>query len=246
MTKKATIKNIIKNSFLLSKFTFSPLFFSHPFKSTFSQTGEDCIISFIFDALNIHKPSYADIGAFNPFLFSNTAKFYYSGSHGINIEPNPDNFKLFQRYRKRDINLNIGIAKTTGSLKYYMMDVPTLNTFSEKDATSFVEKWGHKIIKVIDIPVDTIDNVIKKYSQGIYPDFISIDAEGFEMDIVERMFFLESKPKVICIETIEYTTTGIANTEVEATDFLLKNGYMLFATTYINSIFVLKELWEKR
>lgn len=66
------------------------------------------------------------------------------------------------------------------------------------------------------------------------------------MDIVERMFFLESKPKVICIETIEYTTTGIANTEVEATDFLLKNGYMLFATTHINSILVLKELWENR
>ena len=246
MIKKETIKNIIKNSFLLSKFTFSPLFFTHPFKSTFSQTGEDCIISFIFDALNIDKPSYVDIGAFNPFLFSNTAKFYYSGSHGINIEPNPENFKLFQRYRKRDVNLNIGIAKTTGSLKYYMMDVPTLNTFSEKDATNFVEKWGHKIINTINVPVDTIDNIINKYSHGIYPDFISIDAEGFEMDIVERMFSLNSKPKVICIETIEYTTTGVENIETAATDFLLKNGYLLFATTHINSIFVLKKLWEKR
>lgn len=74
----------------------------------------------------------------------------------------------------------------------------------------------------------------------------SIDAEGFEMDIVERMFSLNSKPKVICIETIEYTTTGVANIETAAIDFLLKNGYLLFATTHINSIFVLKKLWEKR
>lgn len=127
-----------------------------------------------------------------------------------------------------------------------MLDSPTLNTFSEKDATNFVEKHGHKIIKTIDIPVDTIDNVIKKYSSGTFPDFISIDAEGFEMDIVERMFFLNSKPKVICIETIEYTKTGTSNIETMATDFLLKNGYMFFATTHINSILVLKELWENR
>lgn len=246
MIEKENIKNIIKNIHFFSKFILSPALFNDRIKSTFSQTGEDCIISFIFEALKISKPSYVDIGAFSPFRFSNTAKFYYNGSHGINIEPNPDNFKLFQKYRKRDINLNIGIAKTTGNLKYYMLDAPTLNTFSEKDATNFVEKWGHKIINTINVPVDTIDNIINKYSHGIYPDFISIDAEGFEMDIVERMFFAESKPKVICIETIEYTTTGIANVETGATDFLLKNGYMLFATTHINTILVLKELWEKR
>ena len=57
MIVKETIKNIIKNSYFLSKFTSSPVFFSHPLELTFSQTGEDCIISFIFNSLKIRKPS---------------------------------------------------------------------------------------------------------------------------------------------------------------------------------------------
>src|SRR5258705_5903293 len=83
-------------------------------QNSFSQSGEDLIIKFIFNALGIDKPSYIAIGAHHPYFLNNTAIFYESGSRGINIEPNDENIILFNRYRKQDINLNIGIAQETG------------------------------------------------------------------------------------------------------------------------------------
>lgn len=215
-------------------------------RPTFSQTGEDGIIAFISNILKIDHPSYIDIGAFDPFILNNTARFYAEGSRGINIEPNPEMYYRLKKYRKHDINLNIGISNKKGILKYYVMDSPTLNTFSQEEANTYVEKWGKKIVKTLDISVDTIDNVIKNYANNQYPDFMNIDAEGVEMEILERINFSDSKPKFICLETIEYTETGIPKTNTETSNFLCKNGYFIFANTHINTIFVLENIWKNR
>src|SRR5215813_3013834 len=104
------------------------MFFKNPYKKeSFSQCGEDCIVEFIFSARNIEKPSYIDIGAFHPFELSNTAKFYRKGSRGINIEPNPDQFRYFMKHRKNDKNLNMGVGIKSGQLMYYQMNASTLN-----------------------------------------------------------------------------------------------------------------------
>jgi hypothetical protein len=58
-------------------------------KKSFSQSGEDLIIDFIFNALGISRPSYIDIGAHHPYYLNNTAIFYLRGARGINIEPDP-------------------------------------------------------------------------------------------------------------------------------------------------------------
>jgi FkbM family methyltransferase len=216
-------------------------------RPTFSQTGEDSIILFILTVLKIANPSYIDIGAFDPFVLNNTARMYYwEGGRGINIEPNPEMYARLQKFRKHDLNLNIGISNKKGTLKYYVMDAPTLNTFSEEEARSLSAKWGKKIVKTLEIPVDTIDNVIKAYANNQYPDFLNIDAEGTEMDIVERIDFSASRPKIICLETIEYTETGIPKTSTAVVDFLCQNGYFVFAHTHINTILVLEELWANR
>ena len=220
--------------------------FSDNAESTFSSTGEDVIINFILSVLRVNKPSYIDIGAYDPYKLSNTALFYFKGRNGINIEPNPVGFKKLQKYRPRDINLNIGISNKKGILTYYVMDADTLNTFSEEEAKKNVEKWGKKIIRTMDIPVDSIDSVIEKYSNNIYPDFMNIDAEGVEMDILSKIDFARSKPKVICLETIEYAETGVQKSITETADFLIAKGYFAFANTHINTILVDENLWKNR
>jgi len=220
--------------------------FSRNVALSFSQTGEDSIINFIFKNLRINNPSYIDIGAYDPFLFSNTASFYFFNGRGINIEPNPIKFQKLKKYRPRDINLNIGISSKKGLLTYYVMDADTLNTFSEAEANKNVEKWGKKIIKTMDIPVDTVDSVIAEHSNGVYPDFMDIDAEGVELDVLEKIDFHTSKPKVICCETLEYSETGIAKNITTTVDFLRSKGYFVFANTHINTIMVDEFLWKNR
>ncbi len=36
-----------------------------------------------------------------------------------------------------------------------------------------------------------------------FPDFITLDTEGFNMEVLSTMNFEKYRPKVICVETIQ-------------------------------------------
>ena len=50
---------------------------------------------------------YVDVGAFHPFLFSNTAALHRSGWRGVNVEPNPDMAARLRQARPQDITLEV-------------------------------------------------------------------------------------------------------------------------------------------
>ncbi len=214
-------------------------------KISFAQSGEDLIISSIFWALWTEKFTYLDIGAYHPFHFSNTAIFYQKGCRGINIEPDPTFYKLFLESRPLDINLNIGIGPEAGILDFYIMSKPTLNTFSEEEVKEF-EKEGIKTKQTIRVRVETIQSVLQEYWDGKSPDFLTVDAEGLDYEILESIDFEKIRPTVICIETISYSRTGKGIKNNQIISYLKKKGYLLYADTNINSIFVDKKTWESK
>jgi len=217
-----------------------------PTRISYSQCGEDLIIKFIFDQLQIHQPSYIDIGAHDPFYLSNTALFYQYGSKGINIEPDPALFQTFATHRKQDINLNIGIGDTAGSAKFYIISTPTLNTFSKTEAEGYSKEGPFTIKEVIDVPVDTIGNVIERYHGGVFPDLLNIDAEGVDEQIIKSINYQQSVPTIICLETISFSSSGNGKKNKELIDYVTDNGYFVYADTYINTIFVNKEVWARQ
>ena len=215
------------------------------YKKSYSQSGEDVIIDFIFHTIGITNPSYLDIGAHHPYSINNTAIFYERGCRGINIEPDPELFNDFLVYRKDDINLNIGIADKKSTLEFYKMSVPTLNTFSKKEAESISKEGDFKIEKIIPIAVEPISDIIEKYHSGLYPDFLTLDAEGIDEMVIHSIDFEKNSPKVICVETLSFSPSGQGVKNSTLISFLEEKGYLLYADTYINSIFVQKELWYK-
>lgn len=215
------------------------------YKKSYSQSGEDLIVQFIFDRLKIKNPSYIDIGAHHPYLISNTAIFYLNGSKGINIEPDKRLFSEFIKERKNDINLNIGISNETGMLEYFIMNEKSLNTFSKDDALQ-AQKEGKSIVNSVMIMTDTLNNIIKQYCNNEFPNFLSIDVEGFDEDILRSIDFENNFPLVICVETISYSEKGLGEKNHSIIQLLIKNEYILYADTYINSIFVKKEIWENQ
>jgi FkbM family methyltransferase len=197
------------------------------------------IIKFLFKGyLHIDHPSYIDIGAHLPFRYNNTAIFYASGSRGINIEPDPFLFKNFKKYRKKDINLNIGISDKKGILDFYIINNRTLNTFSQ-EAAKDCEKQGYHIKEVKQIKVETMEDVIQTQLNGIFPDFLSVDAEGVDELILKSIDYKKACPKVICVETIDFAT---GKKRAGIYDYLLSKEYVEYANTHINSIFVRKNL----
>lgn len=212
-------------------------------KKSYSQCGEDLIVKFIFDNLNIKTPTYIDIGAHHPFYINNTALFYENGSVGINIEPDPLLFKAFLEHRKKDTNLNIGISNTEDILDFYVISSPTLNTFSKEEAHNYEKEGEFKILNIEKIKVNTLSNVLNEFSNGIFPQFLSIDAEGIDELIIKDIDFEKNYPIVICIETISFSTTGNGKKNNEIIRFIEEKGYICYADTNINSIFVRKSDW---
>jgi len=223
---------------------FAEKIFGHAVPS-YSQSGEDMIVRFALNAMGVSMPTYIDIGAYHPQHLSNTAYFYDIGCSGINIEPNPKLFKVFEQYRQHDINLNIGISDIVDELDFFVMSVDTLSTFSQNEANKFVLNHGLKIVETIKVKVYPVSEVLAEYAGKKYPEFLSLDAEGIEERVLHSINFNDWKPLVICCETISYSTTGIAEKNFKVIDYLQSIGYMIYADTYINTIFVLKSAWEK-
>lgn len=215
-------------------------------KTSYAQCGEDLIIDFIFSAIKINNPTYIDIGAHHPFYLSNTAIFYKRGCYGICIEPDPILFKEIEKYRKNDTCLNIGIGiMQEVEADFYIMSSPTLNTFSKKQALEYENYGNVKIKEKIKIPLKSINTIIKDHCRKT-PNLISLDIEGLDYEILQTFDFSKYRPEVFCLETLTYAEN---NTEVKITDIIelmLSNDYMIYADTYINTIFIDKQVWKNR
>src|SRR4030081_1527697 len=88
---------------------------------SYSQCGEDLLVNYIFSLRGIQYPSYLDIGANHPFFISNTAFFYRKGCRGINIEANPQLIHPFDRFRRKDTTLNVGVGPEEGEMNFYII-----------------------------------------------------------------------------------------------------------------------------
>src|SRR6185295_17561151 len=136
---------------------------------SYSQTGEDRIIELFLLAKGITDFTYLDIGANHPTLYSNTYQFYEKGHQGVCIEPDPYLFRKLSRMRGRDKCLNVGItrgAKLNEMAELHIMSNPGLNTFSKSEALLIEKNGGSKIIKIIKIPVTTVETIIDNHFDG--------------------------------------------------------------------------------
>ena len=212
---------------------------------SYSQSGEDLIVNYIFSILlKIDKVNYLDIGAFHPYQLSNTYFFYDMGMTGVCIEANPQLISPFKDIRPNDKTLNIGISiENTASIQpFYIFSNPVLSTFSKKEADRMKMINNNEIVEVKDIETIPINQIIEDNFETC-PNFISIDIEGFDLQLIKSMDFNKYRPKVICIETVSHVEE---KKDQELISEIINNGYVMYADTFINSIFIEKSSWEKR
>ena len=214
---------------------------------SFSQCGEDLIINFIFEKyLKINKPSYLDIGAHHPTYLSNTYFFYQRGCRGVCIEPDPALCENIRNKRSRDICLNagVGISSKTNA-EFYVMTTKTLSTFSREDAEHYQGYGTQKIEKILRIPLIPVNEIIQNNFKSC-PNLVSLDVEGLDLDILKSFDFTKYRPEVFCVETLTYVEDKSETKLSEINDLLSSKDYMVYADTYINTIFVDKKAWGNR
>jgi FkbM family methyltransferase len=216
-------------------------------KISYGQCGEDLIVQFILSVLRIDKPNYIDIGAYDPFKFSNTYLFYSNGSNGVCVEAEPILATRIAASRPRDIVLNVAVSgKRSGPGEFFLMSEPTLNTLLREEAERLVREEGCHIRSVVPIEIISISDLVRHHYPTLSLDFLSIDVEGLDLDVVESINFHEIRPKVICVETLTYSRNGIQYKNESIIKYLVEKKYMIFADTYINTIFVDEKTWLNR
>ena len=196
---------------------------------SFSQDGEDLFLMSYFSGRK--DGFYVDIGAHHPLRFSNTAWAYRIGWHGINVEPNIDAVNLFQEYRKRDINLQIGCGRNHCVMEYYRYTEPALNSFDRNVYPELVPT------SIENIEVKTLREILTE-NNVTQIDLLSIDVEGLEYEILKSNDWTRWKPEVIMVEQFIDSVEEVIHSDIY--EFLKGMGYYLGARTCLNSIFILK------
>jgi FkbM family methyltransferase len=216
------------------------------FKLSFSQSGEDVIAAFIFEPLGIKRPTYLDIGAHHPSYLSNTYHFYRKGSSGVCVEPNPALAPAFQQKRPRDKCLTVGVSTGTETrAPFYIMTADTLSTFSQEDAQRLAATTTQRIEQVIELPLLSINQIIAEHFTTP-PNFVSIDVEGTNFQVIRSLDFQRFHPEVFCIETLTYNEDKSERKLHEIIELMQSHGYMTYADTYVNTIFVDQRAWKNR
>lgn len=196
--KKNTLIIIIKKK--IRRFLIKKLNIKDSLPPSFSQDSEDVILEKIF--YNKSNGFFIDIGAHDPVVYSNTYKFYLKGWFGINIDPRPGIMEAFNEVRPRDINLGVGISECSGLIDFFVFDQPTVNTFQKDVALGRNKINGFKLLNVEKVKVVPLLTVFNKYVKDRKIDFLNIDVEGYEINILKQNDWNKFRPKVVVCEML--------------------------------------------
>lgn len=215
-------------------------------RKSYAQCGEDLIVQFLLDGLRKEPGTYLDIGAHHPFYLNNTFLLYTRRWRGANIDPLGENIEKFNAVRPRDLNLCFGVANETSVRDFYVFEPKTLSTFDPETASRY-ELQGHKIKEVRQVQMVGVGDLVKRYRLCRDVDLLSIDIEGGEIEVIAGLLERKVVPSVIVCETVTYAARL---TEATKNSSLVKDicnlGYLEYADTFVNTIFVGKNQWEGR
>ena len=209
---------------------------NYKFLKNGSQFGEDKFILEQFD--KNYKGQYLDIGCFHPTKHNNTFLLYKKNWSGINIDLNPLTIELFNFTRPKDKNINIAISDDETEKKLYFIDELNTQNTLDKNHVQFL-KNHHKIqdTEIIKqkIKTKTIDQILTNLNID-YIDFMNLDIEGHELNVLKNINFKKFFIKIICVEMIKHNDEASKKTE-EIEKILIKNNFHLIKQFDFNYIF---------
>ena len=237
-TKKSRLLNLSKKYPFLKKLYFFYNIYIRNFKFFFnsSQFGEEKKISKLFG--KNFKGTYVDFGCFHPVRSNNTLQFYKKGWKGLNIDLNQLTIDLFNFARPADTNICAAISNKKVKKKlYFLGDLDSKNTLdlNHKNWLGKHFNINKKDFKIKIVKTKTLNEILNK--NKLYNiDFLNIDIEGHEFEVLKSVNFKKFNIKVICVELINFNKFS-RNKKNQLVSLLKKNKYKFVDKSEINYIF---------
>ena len=207
---------------------------SGPVLTSFAQNAEDVRLWRVFGG---EAPGfYVDVGAGHPEDYSVTKIFYDAGWSGINVKPGPD-CALLAEHRPRDTTLELAISSRAGEAQLWVVPgYSELNSLVRPPARLLPE-----VAAVQGVPVRTarLDEVVAEHAPGRPVDFLKIDVEGAEREVLESFDPRALRPSVVVVEALSPLTNQPSYEDWEL--LLLRSGYLFATFDGINRFYVPEE-----
>ena len=188
-------------------------------KNIFSQNGEDGIIEYITNKLNIKNGNFIEFGAWDGKLNSNTYNLYNQGWEGIYIECDSNKYKDLVENFKDDSKITC-LNKMVG-----------FNNDDNLDYIIETSQHKNKIFDLVSIDVDGCDfNIFQKMSKYL-PKIIMIEINAGHSPNYDKEI-----PIHIAKNNVGQSLT-IINKEAE------KKGY--FSLCYTGNLFLIKNEYKE-
>lgn len=167
----------------------------------FSQEGEDLLIARLFDGQE--RGFFVDIGAHHPTRFSNTYLLYRAGWHGINVDATPGSMRAFRRKRRRDINLEVAVAKDVDSIVLHQFVESALNTMSDDVAAERLAEGVNVARESVIVPALPLVSILQEHlPDGTTIDLLTVDVEGADLEVLQSNDWSRFRPSVVVVEVL--------------------------------------------
>ena len=209
-------------------------------KKSYSFGSVDLLINYYFK--DKQKGVYLDVGCQHPISNNNTYLLYKKGWSGINIDLDFKSIQLFNLARVKDVNINAAVSsgKFTKELFFYH-DKSAINTIEKKIA----DYQSAKVKEVRSVVTETLDNILTA-SLINKVDYLNIDVEGHEINVLNGFDINKFSPDIVSIEFLDLAMkklefknnnlNSVLNSDIYK--YMTKNEYGLINWNHADLIFI--------
>lgn len=199
----------------------------------YGQFSTDMLIELYFS--NKKDGVCVEVGAANGVRGSNTLFFEKLGWRTLCVEPNPLYIEEIKSCRKEYVQYACG-SSNEQSIPFTVFDIGDKNIMSSLSSlcpdSRLLKTHGHVINSsyTIDVSVRTLDKILEDSNFPTDIDFISIDTEGTELDVLKGLDLNRWNISLLVVEN------NFDDEDIK--EYMLQHGYTKDARWKINDFYV--------
>jgi FkbM family methyltransferase len=163
---------------------------------SYAQNLEDYHLDLVFAGQEVG--TYVDVGGGHPVADNVSFWFYLKGWRGLVIEPQEALAELYAHIRPRDSVAACLAGREEGEADFYAVEKLHGLSTSVKEHAVHSQSFGVDF-KTMRRPVRTLNALLKQAGLN-HVDFLKIDAEGAEADVLAGLDFTTVRPRLLLIE----------------------------------------------
>jgi len=169
---------------------------------------------------------FVEVGANDPCSGSQTWLLEQNGWRGVLIEPQAALCEKLRRERKKSLVFQVACSgpEKEGEALLHIAAQDGVSTLEKQ-----IDSHGAQFIGTERVKITTLDKILKEAGTSRM-DFLSLDVEGHEIEVMRGFDFKKYRPELILIED------GVRTLDKHR--FLKRQGYQLVKRTCLNNWYI--------